>query len=73
MKNDLLFAENEMRGIRVADDDVFRMANARAAIARALDKIRIEEEQRGAKKAAESKEPKAEPKKEEKKIEGTKK
>lgn len=43
MKNDLIFADQELRNIPVADDAVFRMANARAAIARALEKCQAAE------------------------------
>lgn len=39
MKNDLLFADAELRAISVQNDDVFRMANARAAIGRVLSRL----------------------------------
>jgi len=50
MKNDLLFAVAELRAIRVCDDDVFRMANARAAIGRAIETIESAEQDAGKQK-----------------------
>lgn len=39
IKNDLRFADIELSAILVQNEDVFRMANARAAIKRALSRI----------------------------------
>ena len=58
MKNDLIFADAELRCIPVNDDAVFRMANARAAIQRALEKCVAAEQ-------AKEKPPEDEPGKEE--------
>ena len=68
MKNDLLFAVAELRAIRVCDDDVFRMANARAAIGRVLSRLDEAEQ-----KAKEEDSGKDQNQKKEKKTEDVKK